>query len=153
MLRSFSSFLFLVFFAHVSCLSDEKRQEGKQVPSTTKLSAPLDRHHTHWISSDGSGAEFWVIQNAAGETEIKGRDTASSYSGVLEARPAGSVACRGEGFQYISGNRFDYQSTFTVVEIGDQTQLHEKWTATFASGKVISGEGKFIEVKEDKAGE
>lgn len=117
--------------------------------SRAGMDLPLDKAGSHWISSDQSGTEVWLISRADGTMEMHGRDLASTYSGiVLSGETPGSWICHGTGFRFVGGLSFTYRSSFRLESKDGASSLVEEWTATLPNGEVINGKTEMKEAKE-----
>lgn len=107
-----------------------------------------DFSSTHWKSDDSTVTEIWLIEQSDGAIILRGRDSISSYEGILLNGDAKSTfLCHGTGFRFSDGFSFTYTSTITSVIDGTGQSLHEEWRIVLANGERVNGKSilKFVE--------
>lgn len=130
----------------VSPLSDAAVSAEKTDPAAAR---PLDLNRSHWKTADVSGSEIWLVARADGLMELKGRDEASTYEGLLlKGETPDTFICHGTGFRFVGGLGFSYRSKLTLTKEGDKATLTEEWSATLSTGETIDGKTVFTLVDE-----
>lgn len=132
---TFLTLLFVICLPSLAPFPSISQDELDEIP------LPFAVARSHWKASDESAAEIWLVLRSDGGIEMRGRDAASSYEGlVIRGQTPGVYHCRGRGFRFVGGAAFVYQSTLTEVEKDGSKALSEVWEATMVTGETASGE-------------